>query len=87
MVPVEVAKTMLSLIYVHTVCPLLNNPINGNIMYSEEGIYNVTYTCNDNYRLVGPSSRTCDEDEEGVYAWSGTQPECISKSTALLISR
>lgn len=35
----------------------------------------VTYTCNQGFRLVGSTTRTCQADG----SWSGEHPRCIGK--------
>ena len=40
------------------------------------------YSCNTGYRLIGNSSRTCQNGE-----WNGEEPTCISKYVKDILSR
>ena len=54
-------------------CPDLENPADGSVVY--DGLVvgsQATYSCNDGYRLVGSSTRTCEIDG----TWSGESPLC-----------
>ena len=57
-------------------CPRLSDPRNGNVTYAygyagETAVYN----CYHGYKLIGMSSRVCEESEK----WSGSQPQCSRK--------
>ena len=58
------------------VCPLLENPSNGNVSMTG-GVYQdtVTYTCNNGFQLSGDPTRTCGSDGQ----WSGSAPTCDRK--------
>ncbi len=63
-------------------CSDLPSPLtNGMIFYSNETLDDrpvgttATHSCNNGYRLVGVSVRTCGTDGE----WSGSAPVCQSK--------
>ncbi|CAI8047420.1 Deleted in malignant brain tumors 1 protein [Geodia barretti] len=54
-------------------CPDLENPADGSVVY--DGLVvgsQATYSCDDGYRLVGGSTRTCESDG----TWSGESPLC-----------
>lgn len=56
-------------------CGKLPTLEHGNINLSESRTsFNVhaTYTCHENYTLIGNENRTCLKD-----GWSGTQPQCL----------
>lgn len=65
-------------------CPRLEPPDNGMISYEPDMIPNfdldtiANYTCFENYVLVGNSTRTCIEGEDGstIGEWTGSAPSC-----------
>ena len=65
-------------------CPRLNSlaygkTIPGNEIRNIDSV--ITYSCNNNYKLVGSPSRTCLVDG----TWSGNQPICTRKFPELNI--
>ena len=57
-------------------CPSVHTPSFGKVSqgYGSFGT-TLTYTCNNKYRLNGPSERVCGADGK----WSGTEPVCQGK--------
>ncbi|CAI8024485.1 Sushi, von Willebrand factor type A, EGF and pentraxin domain-containing protein 1, partial [Geodia barretti] len=55
-------------------CGILEDPVNGAVATSQGTVFmsDATYTCNEGYRLVGSSTRSCEETE----VWSGAAPVC-----------
>ena len=57
-------------------CRTISPPANGRTYVSGTTVgYTVTYYCNPEYKLIGLSSRTCQENGE----WSGAPPSCSRK--------
>ena len=57
-------------------CPLPNGPGNGIINCDRLTVGGVcTFSCNTNYKLTGPVSRRCKDDED----WTGNETTCIGK--------
>ena len=56
-------------------CPGLSAPENGSVSVSKgEDVGSIaTYTCDEGFKLVGQSTRSCQENG----AWDGTEPLCI----------
>ncbi|XP_035210882.1 sushi, von Willebrand factor type A, EGF and pentraxin domain-containing protein 1-like isoform X2 [Stegodyphus dumicola] len=55
------------------VCPSLNDPQNGKVIFSQKRLHSVaTYKCDRNFILSGLSERTCQADG----TWSGSPPVC-----------
>nr|BAR45634.1 limulus clotting factor C-like [Scolopendra japonica] len=56
-------------------CPLVATPVEGSVNLPTgrltEGV-TVSYSCNENYRLIGERNRTCQKDG----SWSGDDPIC-----------
>ena len=57
-------------------CGNLTDPLNGNVMIPVVTVVNSTanYSCNDNYTMIGDSSRQC--LDSGV--WGGVEPACLA---------
>ena len=57
-------------------CGNLTDPLNGNVTLADVTVVNSTanYTCNDNYTMIGDSSRQC--LDSGV--WGGVEPACLA---------
>ena len=57
-------------------CGNPGSPLNG-FKVGESYMYDdiVQFECNEGYRLIGSSSRTCKRDNN----WDGTQPSCQSE--------
>ena len=67
-----VVVTTLSLLYIVN-CPALENPANGEVMFSNRSEGSVAmYTCDSDYVLSGNGTRVCGTDG----SWSGEQPQC-----------
>ena len=66
-------------------CPDLDDPNNGEISYdSAQSVGSVaTYSCSYGYYLVGPSTRTCQQDG----TWTGIQTDykCECKSRQIIL--
>ncbi|CAI8048574.1 Scavenger receptor cysteine-rich domain superfamily protein [Geodia barretti] len=65
-------------------CPDLENPADGSVVY--DGLVvgsQATYSCNDGYRLVGGSTRTCESDG----TWSGESPLCSLSGIIIHVTR
>ena len=57
-------------------CPTLDDIPNGSVdMIGVTVGSTATYTCNDNYQLMGASTRMCQPDG----TWSGEEPMCIGE--------
>jgi len=57
-------------------CGIPDAPVNGNVSLSSTTVgHTVNYTCEQGYKLLGTSSRTCQDNGQ----WSGTQPSCSRK--------
>ena len=57
-------------------CKTVSSPPNGRANVSGTTVgYTVTYSCNPEYKLIGISNRTCQDNGE----WSGTPPSCSRK--------
>ncbi len=57
-------------------CQTVSSPPNGRANVSGTTVgYSVTYSCNPEYKLIGISNRTCQDNGE----WSGTPPSCSRK--------
>lgn len=57
------------------ICPVLNNPKNGKVKFTEAGRRvgaEVWYSCDAGFRLVGVESRRCQPNLE----WSSEAPTC-----------
>lgn len=62
-------------------CGHLSNILNGQITMEKTSSGEVAkYSCNENYNLIGSSTRTCQANG----TWSGLQPECISMRSIFL---
>ena len=73
---------MLLIWFLLVTCPLLNHPDNGRKSCSLGGGDRVphpndvcTFTCDNDYQLMGSQMRTCQSDG----SWSGNNATCISK--------
>ena len=54
-------------------CDDLTPPANGDVNQPGNSVGTVaTYTCNDDFELIGDDMRTCQEDGK----WSGADPVC-----------
>ena len=58
----------------YTACPVLDDIQNGHVNMSDGMNYRdiATYTCDDEYTLIGESTRQC--GDKGT--WIGTPPTC-----------
>ncbi|XP_022255975.1 protein lev-9-like [Limulus polyphemus] len=55
------------------ICPYLENPENGNVVYTERTYRaKAQYTCDEGFLLKGPEERKCQENK----TWSELQPSC-----------
>ena len=61
------------------VCEILSNPVNGQVIFSQERFVGsvATYSCDAEFELVGNETRTCQSGS----AWSGTEPSCQRELT------
>ena len=68
----------------HTVleCPMLRNPDNGQITYTNGlKVGSVaTYACFQGYAINGSETQTCQADG----TWSGSHPTCVCKFMAMI---
>ena len=63
-------------------CQTVSSPPNGRANVSGTTVgYTVTYSCNPEYKLIGISTRTCQDNGE----WSGTPPSCSRKLCVIVI--
>ena len=57
-------------------CPTLEDIPNGSVDMTGVTVGSTaTYTCNDNYQLMGASTRMCQPNG----TWSGEEPSCIGE--------
>lgn len=58
---------------ISVVCPSLSEPPSGNVSMETDGqTSTVTYTCADNYEIVGDATRECQTDG----TWTGVNTTC-----------
>ena len=68
--------------YIATNCPWLDTPLNGKVDMTGQTLgHRAFYSCNEGYKLIGPSERFCQSHIDGQtgnlkYKWTGTKPSC-----------